>query len=828
MKRPFFTTILVLCGLLLALSPAFGIPPADKRVSSFAIQKSMKIDGIKTRVLVAPTLITIHHGQHMRTHPGSGRMSNANIHISDNLILIKGELTDNGKEATVFRIHSGVVHFIWQGKIGPQGLDRTWSKEIEVKAGELLRFQRAPAISLCNGRSPRLYRERFSWQKKRFVPISPERRQSTAPVITSQVDPRPRAHSLSIRVESASSSAHAENVGEIAPPKVIEDGDAESAWYFRGNGRGEFFTFRSRFPGQRLAGIRIVPQEKRSNRVRRARLLFDGDQAFQLVFPAKRQSSYFFPLPKITSNCTQLVFDETTGVALPPIREVHLLSQVELSPSGPIPSLVTAVETGGRKARLALRLLKSRAPLAIQAMLARLKAENPPAENAILRLRLGLAFLSAKTSEHYVAGLRSKGTTSHRAHTFIDALIAAGSDSIEPLAALIFDAKEKKAIRIYGLEALRGIADPRVLPLLVRALAIDELRIPSRSSLHHLRLYRERLFTFLQSAEKESQQEADLWKSISRAECVQEPWQSHLQERLTNAKNYELRFRLVSLAGGCASSQVQEALVSLFSSTQDSPKSHALAHVAARATQKTPPSPTLMRFLQMLTVSPNPGVRLTAAASLQRYTDKASTRRLAEILQNDHWPEVRISAAASLGAHCKEPAVVNTLQRAIEIDAETVVQITALVSLSECEAPLLNFPDFLFSIAENKKAHSDLRQKALAFIDGRNLAHTKRLMALFRTYKRGAWGKRSMLRLAEATANLLGDAPSKKAYAVLLSAARDPSFPGIQGAAILALSKQCQGTSLALFKRLRRADNHQVALAARTASAKCSNAKRSR
>src|SRR5690606_14641443 len=104
----------------------------------------------------------------------------------------------------------------------------------------------------------------------------------------------------------------------------------------------------------------------------------------------------------------------------------------------------------------------------------------------------------------------------------------------------------------------------------------------------------------------------------------------------------------------------------------------------------------------------------------------------------------------------------------------------------------------------------------------RDQATAPPLLELFRQLRREALASEGAIELAARAATVLGERlGSRVALEPLLEAARDPSFPAIQAAAISAAAALDCGAAADVLRAGAASEDRRVSLAARAARARC-------
>lgn len=769
-------------------------------------------------------------------------------------------------EAMILAWQRGALVKIWEGRVGLQGPDGDYRVRVEAAPQGLLRYQARPDIRRCDGQGAYLFAEGYDFRQKRFrdvfnVPRIPR----DAPVLTA-VKTAPSGAGMgpavAFRSESASSQAEAAHAGELVPPRELDDGDPRTVWRegTGGNGRGEFITLTTPLSAPAVLAVRIIPGDAtsrdlflRGNRLKRAGLLIDATKAFWIEFPTdpardgRFDEPYWITLPgEVRGQCVTLVVAEVyPGAGAGSARggdtalaDLAVLTELDLSTMGPDAALTAQVAQGGPAGDSAAHLLAARGPRATSAILASIQAAGrTPAE--LVRLRRVLARIGdPRAADQMVEGLAMAEAGSADKQVFASALTRMGAEAIPPVSALLLAEDADSASRQAAARVLATLRHDAAHDALLRAAGKGDraLRQVVAHGLGQLPAARMDLLLgeiAAATASGDIGREADLWRALglmarhadagARAD-TRDRAASAMAARVATAGGYELLYRLLGAMAGLDHEGALQALDQALArnTAGTSAEDRALRRVAASALARNPG--TRARILLLgLASDPDPGVRTQALAGLGERGDlDADTDRvMIERLQADTWPRIRQAAASGLARRCgSAQATALALDRAVDRDPHIDVRRASLSSLVECRAPGIG--PRLIQVASDRAKPALLRQRAITLIPvlgDRDLSPA--LIELFASLRKQAWSEKDAVRLASAAAVAMGRLGAEAVIAPLLEAARDPSFPEIQAAAITGLGELCPPRAMPIFESQIASSQRAVAIAARGARNRC-------
>jgi len=751
---------------------------------------------------------------------------------------------------------------VWRGAVGPRGRDREWSLHVEATPAGLLRYQRKPGVTRCDGSPPYLFPEGYDWKHQRFRPIKNFVRVADSGARLRAVRRPPTgavagAAPAVFRARAASAQAGAGDAGELTAPREIDDGDPATAWRdaLGGDGRGEFVTITTSMPDSAVRALRILPGDassdaafRKANRLKSAALLLGDSTIFWIDFPedpARAAGSfgdaYWVELPReVEANCATLVIGDVYrargGTGETAISELGLYTAAELTGEGPFAAWAEEVATGGTRARVSAHALASAGAPAVQAVLA--EADKRAGDAAALkRLRALLADIDDPAGAAQIAaGLGDPTLSAGERRTLIASLVRIGAPSIALMRDLLIAPASPAPARNAAIDVLTKIGDPNAAAALIDAVGHGSRGLRRRVAVAlglHSSASIEPIVDAAAGARAapDPGREADLWRAVgvlaarsSSAADLRARAGAALAARLADATDYELSYRLFTAAGACSSPDALDALRAALGRTGSDARGNALRRVAAAALARNPSS-SARKILVSLSGDADPGVRKQVAAAIgQRGDGDATTdRALASMLGSDRWPLVRRATAGALGTRCgRSETAAHALAGTVERDDDLEVRIAALSSLAACAAP--GIADLLVKIAGKSAYPTPLRVQAATLIGVLDdPGNCKRAVALFQRSRRETWSSEPALRIASATAGALGALGCTQATDTLVSAASDEAFPELQAAAVTALGHVCPRAPKVrrLFDRLVGSGSRAVALAARSARKAC-------
>ncbi len=751
---------------------------------------------------------------------------------------------------------------VWRGAVGPKGRDREWSLHVEATPNGLLRYQRKPGVTRCDGAPPYLFPEAYDWKHKRFRPIKNLVRVKEDVARLQAKRQRPEgiaavAAPAVYRARAASAQGGAGDAGELAAPREIDDGDPATVWRDAagGDGRGEFITFNATMPKAAVRALRIVPGDtssaaafREANRLKSFALLLGDERTFWIDFPRDPstapgavEDAYWVELPEeVETSCATVVIGDvyrprrSSGETA--IAELELFTAEELTSTGPFEAWAAKVADGGAGARASARALRGGGAAATSAVIAEVERHAGEAD-AQRRLRALLAEIGDPAgAPQIVAGLSDPALSTGELRALVASLARMAPQAIPLVRELLLGTSADDRTRRAALEILVETKDADAAGALIDAVGIGS-RAFRRSVAIALGTHAAARLTPIVEAAAAARREgavgreADLWRAVgilagghATSEEVRSRAGAVLADRLASATEYELRYRLLAAAGACNSEVALAALRAALRSAHRDAQGIALTRVAAAALSRNP-SPTARSILEELAVDADPGVRKQVATALGGRDDGDDTgdRTLAGLLGKDRWPMVRRATAGALGRRCgHSQTAARALEDAVEGDRDTDVRIAALSALADCRAA--GAGDLLLKIADATDYPTSLRVRAAVLIGALgDRRYCKRAVELFEHRRRETWNSEPALRIASAAAGALGVLRCHEATRALVGAASDDAFPELQAAALTALGRICPRDAKVrdLFDRLARSGQGRVGLAARSARHAC-------
>ena len=237
-------------------------------------------------------------------------------------LLVKLQTVDGGQRLVVVGKVGDKLAAVYAGPVGPVGRDGEYALSIEATPQGLLRYQRVPGLSRCDGED-RLFIERYQgtagWQPAPELAV-PEL--GDAQVLTAAAkNPGGASDAASgsmvgapigvYRFVAASAQVGAQRADLLAPPRELEDGKPATAWRVPADARGAFVTARADGAGHSVHALRIVPAAVSQGALpRQLALLFDGKQRLNINLspPLRDGAAQWIQLPSpIATSCLSIV-----------------------------------------------------------------------------------------------------------------------------------------------------------------------------------------------------------------------------------------------------------------------------------------------------------------------------------------------------------------------------------------------------------------------------------------------------------------------------------------------------------------------------------------
>jgi len=768
-------------------------------------------------------------------------------------------------EGLVLQWRKGALVEVWRGETGPIGRDGDHAVQIDATAAGVVRSQRRTGFQRCDGAPAELFREGWNDRAGKFQAIRGSVSiAATATTLTATREAPEGAPTLSAayRAAIASTEAGANDASQLGAPYQLDDGDPATAWREDrgGDGRGEWFTYRARQKGVKVAALRILAGDARgatemaaSNRVARLALV-TATHAYWVDLPdGTKADAWWVKLPApIEADCVTVLLGgfhpgkgSKDGKGTSVIAELVVLGEEDVAPGGAAAKLIADVVAGGLDGDSAGKLLARRGAAAARAIEAALAAGSL-AGDAEVRLWKVLAAIGDPGSAAALGdALRAPGLTDDDAGLIADALGKLGEPGQTALAAVVGDVGLADAVRVGAARALDDDHDDA----LIAALGSGSRPVRKVISLLVAELGVEALFaaTAQAAADGAPDREADLWRAMGLAAMRADDGGRQialvaLAARGREATTYELRYRILAALAPFPDAEATDAIRAIVEPLSGD-EGAALRQVAAGGLAGST-SPGAAPLLADLANDADPGVRIAALHALAGRGDlgadgawsaggsaDAVDRVIINALAGDVWPEVRHTAAAALAIACPRKGPTEALEDAAETDDDMSVRADALSSLVTCEAP--GIAKRLLAVARDGDAALTLRDRAVDLLGVLgDVAVADELVTLLGRWRSAAFSEDAGLVLAQRAAVVLGrlgamvDDAKLVASIVdaLLDTAEDGAFPEIQaaGAAGLGeLGKHCTKDARALLKDLKTSDQSGVKMAAERALATC-------
>lgn len=287
-------------------------------------------------------------------------------------LIIRAQTVGNGQHVLVLGKANDRWAAVYSGPVGPVGRDGEYAVAVEATPQGLLRYQRAPGVSRCDGED-RLFIERYQgggWHPAPELGL-PELSDASVIAATSQ-GPAGAAAPLGVyRFVAASAQVGVSRADLLAPPQELEDGKPATAWRVPADARGGFVTARADGSGHSVQALRITPAPRSQGGLpRQLALLFDGreDGAKKRILinlnPNGREGEAQWvqlPAPIATSCLSLLITQPGAGAQPTALGKVAIFSELDADTSDAgLRQLASRAATADfTSAEAALRTLRS-------------------------------------------------------------------------------------------------------------------------------------------------------------------------------------------------------------------------------------------------------------------------------------------------------------------------------------------------------------------------------------------------------------------------------------------------------------------------------------
>lgn len=724
----------------------------------------------------------------------------------------------------VVRLGEGGPLVVFSGTTGPVG-DGERQMRLRVDEGGIVRYQTALGIDRCDG-DAMLFPEAYDAGQGRFRPVSfaaPADRPLTPSLKLPDFGQRPPVGLF--RFTAASSEQGDERRADrLAPPRAIDDGRADTAWYegTSGFGRGVWLTARARAPEQAIVGVKLEPAP--GNRLHRLALLV-GENAFDVVLPEWRSGAPLWlglPAP-VAASCLTLILIEadTDGGHDTGIAEVGIYTRLD--------------EAGGLEA--VTREVIRGAPGA--ASLAQILAEAGAA--GIASIARALPSARGETRQRFIAALAASGRVEAVA-PLVDALSQADEAGRAIIGRALdhgqlgraarpalFDLATSRAPLAARLEAIRALARQRDAALARRLLELhlagqlgDESALDQAvgeaahggDAAQLLQLVTHDLSRQPRRALSDVRLIGLLAPRTRQAEPALDEAGGALavawSKTTAGDADFELRFRILRAAGVMP----RPALLPMVEdgARADDEVLRGAAMEAAAALGEAGEATLLLGAGDV-----DPRVRQLALEGLAHLRSRAGIGIASRALTTDRWPMVRETSAEFLGQGCPGASAV-ALEQAATQD-RTSVRLAALTALGRCDTGRAALLAARF-LADNRAATA-LRNKAAALALALHLPRAGALLAgALDDILDNPLADHEAAELATSLARGLGILGDPAGEEVLIRAAHEPLSPAIRAAAVAALAGYCSARSQETRLDAVDDDDEDVRQAAR-ASSRC-------
>lgn len=767
-------------------------------------------------------------------------------------------------EGLVLRWQAGALAEVWRGPVGPIGRDADYAVALEATAAGVVRSQRRAGFDRCDGAPAELFREGWNDAAGKFQPIRGSVTiAASATTLTATREAPDGAPTLSAiyRAAVASTEAGATDASQLGAPHQLDDGDAATAWTEDrgGDGRGEWFTYRARHKGAKLAGLRILAGDARgttemaaSNRVARLAVV-TPDRAYWIDLPDDtRADAWWVKLPEpVAAECVTVLLADfhpgkgaKAGKGTSVVSELVVLAEEDVAPGGAAAKLIADVIAGGIDGDSASKLLSRRGAAAARAIEAELTAGRIAGDAEVRLWKILAAIGDPGSAAALGAGLRAEGVTADDAWVLAEALGKLGDAGQAELAQTLADVALRDEPRLAAAAAI----DDAHRDAMIAALGAGSW--PVRKALV-LRVAHDVAALIAAASQAATDgapaREADLWRAVGlaalRGEAAdQELALTALAARGRDVTTYELRYRIVSALSALPLAGVADAVRAILEPLTGD-EGNAIRQIAAVGLGGST-ADGAAELLADLATNGDPGVRIAALHALAGRGDLGASggwtagdstdavdRVIITALSGDAWPEVRHTAASALAIACPRKGPTAALEAAAEDDDDVGVRADALAALVTCDAP--GIADRLLAVAKDGGAPIPLRDRAVDLLgELGDPAVAPALIDLLARWRSAAFSEDAGLVLAQRAAIVVGRlgavATDAKVIArivdALLDTAEDGAFPEIQSAGVAGLGElgpRCTQDARALLRELKSSDQPAVKLSAERALATC-------
>lgn len=611
---------------------------------------------------------------------------------------------------------------IWAGAVGPQGVDKEWSRHLVVDPASrqsvpVVLYQNMRGLWRCDGVPAQGLRRGYLFKSRRFVPLfgalptGQSIEQLTATLqAPAGLRSKPLAKPLApFRFTAASSQVGcAGQASRVTPPSELHDGRPQTAWVeeWGGVGRGELVSG-SGTRGYRVRAVRIIPGHAgsaahwtRYNRLKRIFLLFGPKLRYEVNFaqdPGKSApgTPYWvvFPKPVMSSCLTLMIKEAYPGTEHKPaqhkfgdtaISEVTVFTDIDFGNAHE--TIIRDVGRGRLERLTAVRMLLRMG----RGVAPKLRAAFPKAVSAAERevVLRALARLDPLGSVKELAiGLREARGALRR--QLFDALARAGDAAVPALGALLGRRLPGSLQRLLVLTLVRIGTDraaQSLLAVLQKSGALGRARIVSGLRLLPPARVKAPLLAALRVAKQPARVRADLVRLLGllavRHQSLRPDAVAEARTLITRDTRFAVRYRVIGLMRDLPDPVFVRSLLAIVRGAFD-PILRAEAVIALGRVAHTGARLAVRRAL----TDKHPRVRRGAVAAWAMGLGSPPTRPVVALAQSDPWPMVRIAAVKALGARCQGGKALLGLARKRTGWRYKQVRRIAMTSAHRCKVP---------------------------------------------------------------------------------------------------------------------------------------------
>jgi HEAT repeat protein len=747
--------------------------------------------------------------------------------------LVLAHVIGNADRAATLAIsrQRGATKVLFAGSTGPQGVDGEWSLHLTLRGGRLLRYQRRPGLSRCDGQPVRLFPQVYDAKSGRFRSVVLPPKASKLPLLTAKRTPASASPPLGLStfrpVAASTQLGDQGRASELSAPLELTDGRADRPWVEgrSSDGRGEWVTLRRGPSPYKLRALRIVPGDAASrkafaasNRLASVIVALSPKERFRVRFPQDPlraggdvATPYIVTLPRPSdSRCVTVLIERVYHAKGAPRRggrtaigELRAVTELE-GAKGRAQLLADLRGDDDARARGAIGVLALQGEAALGLLAKPLATAK---RGSVLLARLLTVLARVGTAKAAALAASTLPRLAPRGQRVLEELLRGLRARVQPtLERMLVGPHEPGALIATRLLARLHTASVRRALLARVGLGTRRLRAAVATALTAQRdpaTTTEVLAALRAAAPERLARRADLvlvLGRLGRRPLPASARRASLATELTRrwpagdtASTFELRYRLVRAVGRLDGGGQRAWLLARSRATDSVLRWQALLALAADK------QPAVTQRLVGALRDKDPRVRGSAAEALATRPSPIVAKALHDALRYEAWPMVARAAASALGRHCSA-ATDKALRRAIAKRA-LGIDVAALSALARCRPADLF--DTLLTYAMSRKQPVSLRRRAVALLDKKLVGSRARIIAsLFLRLRRESMANAAAERVAAEFARTLGRVgQGKTAGRPLRDALSLAPSVAIRAAAARALGRVCWAPSLGALRR---------------------------